>query len=237
MELSFLDIVNIFIKRIWVIILCTVVGLLGAMLISVFLIPKAYTSTSQMYVNPNQNKLDQTGTYTELQYAQKLVNSYLIILQNDVFLTEVAEDSRLSYSAGQIKSMLSLASINNTEIFEVSITAPSPQDAYVLVQSIIDLAPDEIIRIRELDTVKIVTPAKKPVSPSSPNVVMNTAIGAVLGLFIAAGIVLLIEVLDTRVKSEEDLTEHYALPILGSIPKYNDWGVKYAWKSKQTKRR
>lgn len=222
MELSLIDIINILLKRIWVIITATIIGLLAALLISMFLIAPSYTSNSQMYVNPNQNQLDTTGTYTDLQYAQKLVNSYLIILQNDVFLETVAEHSGLDYTSGQLKNMISLSSINNTEIFEVKVTAPSPQDAYVLVNTITDLAPEEILRIRELDTVKIVTPAKLPVSPSSPNIKMNTAIGAVLALMLSAAIVFLIEFLDTRVKSEEDLTQRYALPILGSIPKYED---------------
>ncbi len=222
MELSFLDIVHIILKRIWLILLCTAVGLSAALLASLFLIAPQYTSVSQLYVNPNQNQVDQTGTYTELQYAQKLVNSYLIILQNDVFLKKVAANSGLKYSSGQIRGMLSLSAINNTEIFEVRVEAPSPQDAFTLVNTLVALAPEEILRIRELDTVKVITQASLPVSPSSPNTMMNTAVGAMLGLLISAAAAILIEVLDTRVKSEEDLTAHYDIPVIGSIPKYDE---------------
>ncbi|NCU26013.1 hypothetical protein EOM86_04745 [Candidatus Nomurabacteria bacterium] len=222
MELSLLDIVHILLKKIWIILISAAVGLVSALIITIFLITPEYTSRSQLYVNPNQSNIDQTGTYTELQYAQKLVNSYLIILQNDLFLEQVAQDSGLDYTTGQIRSMLSLSAINNTEIFEVKISAPEPQHAQTLVNTIVALAPEEILRIRELDTVKVVTPATLPKSPSSPNRMMNTAIGAILGFLIASAVVLLIEILDTRIKSEEDLTEHYQLPIIGSIPKYED---------------
>ncbi|MHB1454424.1 MAG: YveK family protein [Saccharofermentanales bacterium] len=222
MELSFLDILNILLKRIWIILLSTVVGLSAAAAISLFLIAPSYTSTCQMYVNTNQGELDQAGNYNELQYAQKLVNSYLIILQNSVFLDEVAKKSNLGYSVGQIRDMVSLTSINNTEFFEVKITAPSPQDAYALVAKIAELAPDEIVRIKESDSVKIVSPATMPLAPSAPNVLTNTVIGALIGLMLAAAISVLVDVLDTRIKSEDDISSHYTLPILGSIPKYED---------------
>ncbi len=222
MELSLLEIARILVKKIWIIALSTVIGFSAALLISFFLMAPKYTSKSQLYVNPNRNQIDQANTYTDLQYAQKLVNSYLIILQNDVFLKQVADSSGLNYTSGQIRGMISLSAINNTEIFEVRVEAPSPDDAHTLVNTIVELAPAEIVRIRELDSVRVVTPATMPVSPSSPNKSMNAAVGAILGLLISAAVVVLIEVLDTRVKSEEDLTNHYELPVIGSIPKYEE---------------
>ncbi|MHB8962493.1 MAG: YveK family protein [Saccharofermentanales bacterium] len=222
MELSILDILSILLKRMWIILISAVVGLSGAFIISAFLIAPTYTSSCVMYVNPNQGEQDQAGTYNELQYAQKLVNSYLVILQNSVFLDQVAEKSGLGYSAVQIRDMISLSSINNTEFFEVKIAAPSAQDAYELVGKIAELAPAEITRIKETDSAKIVSPAVLPLAPSAPSILLNAVIGAMIGLIVAASAAILIEVLDTRVKSEDDLSRHYSLPILGSIPKYED---------------
>lgn len=224
MEISILDILRILLKRLWLIFLCTLVGFSGAFVISMFLIAPRYTSTCQMYVNTNTEDInkDANGNYTELQYAQKLVNSYLVILSNDVFLNNVASASGLNYTAGEIRKMLSLESINNTEFFEVSIESKSSEDSFKLVKTISDLAPDEITRIKETDSVKIVAPATIPVAPSSPNVIKNSIIGAMLGFVIMVAIAILIEFLDTRIKSEEDLANHYSLPILGSVPKYEE---------------
>jgi capsular polysaccharide biosynthesis protein len=222
MELSILEIFNILLKRVWILLLATIVGLSGALLISLFLIAPTFTSTAVLYVNPNQNQLDRTGNYNDLNYAQELVNSYIIILKNDVFLKDVAEQSGLEYTSGQIRGMLSLASINSTEIFEVRISSKNPQHSFLLAETIIDLAPEEIIRIKESDSVKLVSPAVLPTSPSAPNNTLNAIIGAVLGFAVAVASIILVEILDTRVKSEEDLATHYSLPILGSIPKYEE---------------
>ncbi len=225
MELSVLEIFTILLKRIWIIVLCTMIGFSGAFLVSSFLITPTYTSSCQMYVN--LGKADSgTGTYvgnfTDLQYAQKLVNSYIIILKNDIFLKEVASVSKLPYTSGQIRQMMSLSSLNNTEFFEVRINSSNPEDSYNLVRVISELAPAEIIRIKESDSVKIVAPATIPLTPSSPNLLMNSVIGALLGMVAAMAVVILIEVLDTRIKSEEDITSHYSIPVLGSIPLYDE---------------
>ena len=225
MELSVLEIFTILFKRIWIIVLCTMIGFSGAFLVSSFLITPTYTSTCQMYVNPGKadsGKGTYIGDYTDLQYAQKLVNSYIIILKNDIFLKEVASVSKLPYTSGQIRQMMSLASLNNTEFFEVKINSPKPEDSYNLVRTISELAPAEIIRIKESDSVKIVAPATVPASPSSPNLLLNSVIGALLGMVAAMAVVILIEVLDTRIKSEEDITSHYSIPVLGSIPLYDE---------------
>jgi len=226
MELSILDIINVLMKRIWIILLCTIIGLAGSFLISNFIIPSTYTSTCQMYVNPGKAEVGTTGAYVgdynDLQYAQKLVNSYIIILNNDVFLGNVSETSNLPYSASQIRKMMSLSSINNTEFIEVKINSKSPNDSFTILKTITDLAPAEIIRVKESDSVKIVSPAALPISPSAPNIFLNSIIGAMLGLVMAVAISILIEVLDTRIKSEEDLSTRYSLPILGSIPLYDE---------------
>ena len=225
MELSILEIIHILIKKIWVILLATVVGFSAAFLVSTFLIAPMYTSSCQMYVNPG-NAESSTGTYIgdygDLQYAQKLVNSYIIILKTDTFLHDVAATANLPYSASQIRGMLSLSSINNTEFFEVQIESKSADDSFKLVKTITELAPSEIIRIRESDSVKIVSPATNPMGPSSPNILLNAMIGAMLGFVAAAAIVILVEVLDTRVKSEEDITSHYDIPVIGCIPLYEE---------------
>jgi polysaccharide biosynthesis transport protein len=226
MELSFLDIMRVLLKRVWIIILCTVIGFVGAFLVSSLFIAPTYTSTCLLYVNPGNadtgTQDNYVGNYNDLQYAQKLVNSYLIILRNDVFLNQVASVSTLPYSVKQIRNMLSLTSINNTEFFEVKINSANPEDSTALVQTISMLAPAEIIRIKESDSVKVVSPATHSSIPTAPNVMLISVIGAMLGFILAVGIAILIEVLDIRVKSEDDLISRYSLPILGSIPKYDE---------------
>jgi len=61
--------------------------------------------------------------------------------------------------------------------------------------------------------------ATPPVDPSSPKVLRNTLLSMILGIVLAIGAVLGIEMLDRRVRAFDDLTTVVGLPVLGVMPK------------------
>ena len=63
----------------------------------------------------------------------------------------------------------------------------------------------------------LLTPATEALNPSSPRVVLNTAISAFLGLMLGVGIALLLELMDQRIRSEEELLGLLEVPVLGAI--------------------
>ncbi|MCW1924847.1 polysaccharide biosynthesis tyrosine autokinase [Luteolibacter arcticus] len=61
--------------------------------------------------------------------------------------------------------------------------------------------------------------------PVSPNVTLNLALGAVVGMIFGVGVAFFLEYLDTSVKSLEDVERYLQVPVLAVIPK--DVGVLY----------
>ncbi len=81
----------------------------------------------------------------------------------------------------------------------------------------------EQIRLAEAQTsssVVQVEPATPPTEPISPNVLRNTLLAAVVGVFLAAGAILAREFLDDRLKSPDDIIRSLGLPVLGVIGHY-----------------
>ena len=67
--------------------------------------------------------------------------------------------------------------------------------------------------------VAVLTAASEPISPSSPKIVMNTLASIFLGTLLGIGAAFLLEFLDRRVRSGDDLAELLQLSLLGVIPK------------------
>ncbi|MCW2278090.1 GumC family protein [Heliophilum fasciatum] len=71
-------------------------------------------------------------------------------------------------------------------------------------------------------TVKIASPAVMPTSPVKPKKAMNMAISLVLGLIVSVGIAFVVEMLDNRIKNQDDVEQHLGIPVLGMIPGHDD---------------
>lgn len=217
-EYSLSEIFSILITRIWIIVLCVILGTTGTFLVTKYVIQEEYTASVSMYVAPNSGSVNLLASLSELNYAQEVVNTYIEILKTDVFLNSVSKTSGYKYTANQLNEMISMEAVNNTEIFKVQVTTNDPRQSLIIANSISLLAPGKIIEIKDADAVRVVDPASLPIEPSSPNILMNTAIGLILGLMLGVMLAFILSILDKRIKGEEDIVNHYDVPILGMVP-------------------
>ena len=224
MEFTINDIIALLWRRLILIALCTLSGLLIFFAFTRFAIHPTYTASVQMYVNSD----DATSSIdlNDLYYAQKVVTTYINFLKTKVFYTQVIEESNLNYTSGELKEMIEINALNNTEIFQISVTSDSAEDSYILVTAMQKLAPEHIKGIKASAEINVVDPVVYPNGPSGPNILLNTAIGGLLGLFLSISITILWEIIDVNVKNQDDLKRKYNKPILGSIPDYEERNTK-----------
>ena len=152
--------------------------------------------------------------------AQKLVNTYTVIVQSDTVLEKVIAAVPLDCTTAQLRKALSVSSVNNTEVMMVKVTTDDAQLSSEIANKIAEIAPESIIQITKAGYVELVDSAKPATSPSSPNTKMNCILGFLLGLIASVLFVVIQEMLDTRVKGEEDLKKYYNVPVLGEIPNF-----------------
>lgn len=212
-------IIKVLLKRIWMIIAFSAAGLVLAFLVSSYIISPLYVSTTSLYVQNTEDEEDgPRRTLTDLQYAERLVNTYAFILKNKDFLSVIASRVDLGYSESDIRQMLQITGIKSTEVFQVSVSNNDPKHAKIIAEEIARMAPDEIKRVVKSGTIELIEAANVPQSPSFPNIKFNSLLGLMLGLAVSVVLAFLIEILDTTVKNATDLSETYGLPVLGSIP-------------------
>ena len=222
-ELDLKEVFRILKKR-WIpILLCTLLAGASVYAYMTTMVPNQYRAKATMYIN-NKNKTDGDGnnlTSANLTTAQKLVNTYGTFIESDLILEKVIAKTGVLRTPGQLRSMVTTESVNGTEMFAVYVKSVNPEEAALIANAIADVAPGEIAHIIEGSSAKKVDLAKVPTVPVPARRSMKSGIAALLGAVASAVFFIMSSMLDTHVKSEEELERIGDIPVLGSIPDFD----------------
>ena len=127
-----------------------------------------------------------------------------------------------------------MTSKNQTEILVISVKSPNPQHAYIIAQTIMNLAEEQISTVVEGGSVKLLDEPEYPQTYSSPNILKNTQLGMLIGFIFSLIIVFVVEMLDNKVKDANQVSAMFKYPVLGEIP-YFVTGNKKQKKQKKSK--
>jgi len=218
-ELTLKDIYRIIINRIWLIAVLPCVALIGATIVVYFFIQPTYTATTTMYVLNKQNNDANTVNYSDLQSSQLLTADYRELALSKRVLSAVAIE--LGLSSGNIASEygIKITSANNTRVIQISATATDPLLASSLANAIGREFSVCVVEIMDVNNVSVVDAAVPPHEPSAPKKMQIIAIATLAGLILAVGIALLIEMLNTTIRSGEDIEKVLEMALLAKIPK------------------
>ena len=217
-EIDVFQLVKVLWKRKFLIVLAALVAGLAAFAYSSFMIKPQYASTTRIYV-VNRNQADKPGlTNQDLQAGAYLVKDYReIILSQDV-LEKVVADQKLTMDAKTLGRKVSVTVPAETRIVSISVRDGNPEEASRIANALREVAAQKIISVTRVSDVTTLEEARPATSPSSPNIRRNTMIATIAGVGFVTIIVLLVELLDDRVKRPEDIEEVMHLSLLGVIP-------------------
>ena len=217
-EIDVFQLVKVLWKRKFLIVLTAIIAGLAAFAYSSFVIKPQYTSTTRIYV-VNRNQADKPGlTNQDLQAGAYLVKDYReIILSQDV-LEKVVADQNLNMDAKTLGRKVSVTVPADTRIVSISVRDGKPEEASRIANALREVAAQKIISVTKVSDVTTLEEARPATSPSSPNIRRNTMMATIAGVGFVTVIVLLVELLDDRVKRPEDIEEVMHLSLLGVIP-------------------
>ncbi|WP_210126366.1 Wzz/FepE/Etk N-terminal domain-containing protein [Staphylococcus sp. GDY8P85P] len=205
------------IKKNWkLIVLLPIILMLISLLVTVFLMKPKYEANTQVLVNQKEKNSELMAQ--EVQSNIQLVNTYSEILKSPRIIEDVAKKNS-KYSAEDIKGMLTVTTQAESQILNVNVKNGSKKDAEKVANDIANVFSDKMPEIMNVDNVSVLSSAKGTASKVSPNLLLNLAIGLILGLIISLIVIVLKEMFDKRIKTEEDIEKELNIPVLGSIQK------------------
>lgn len=225
-EISLLDLWNLFRKYFVRIAGMTIIGAALAVAFMLLFVDRQYESEAQLLVNQSSGQ-ETTMQYSELQSNVYLINTYTDIIQGDAVLTAVNESLGNHFTIGELRNAISVTQSQNSQAFYITATMESPTDAQNIVNSIITEFENTLMEFYGDDVTGIYVMSSASYNPNavSPSIIIYALIGGMLGFIIMAGIALIKELMDTRVKSVDDLT-NMGLIRLGEINELTNAQVK-----------
>ena len=193
-------------KRKFSIVLVALVFAIAAFGYSAFLAKKEYQSTSRIYVVSRQNQDNNALTNSDLQAGSYLVKDYREIILSQNVLTQAIDELKLDMTPAELSKKINVSVPTDTRI--LSITA----------NGLRNVAAEKIISVTKVSDVTTLDEAEVPQLPSSPNIRRNVLLGFVAGAGLMVVLLVVVEVLDDRVKRPEDIEELMGLTLLGIVP-------------------
>ena len=220
-EIDVLSLVKTLWRRKFLIIVTAFAMAIVALGYSTFIIKPNYTSTTRIYVVNRQANENSTLTNQDLQAGTYLVKDYKeIILSQDV-LAKVIDDLKLNVQPSALAKKINVTVPTDTRIVSIAVSDGDAKEAARIANSLRQIAAENIIAVTKVSDVTTLEEAEVPNSPSSPNIRRNTLIGFLAGGVLISVVILVVEVLDDRVKKPEDVEEALGITLLGVVPNMN----------------
>lgn len=220
-EIDIKRVIEALLKHIWLIGIATFLATVIAIGYTFYFVTPLYKSSAMFYVNNNDisvGSISASITSSDITASKNLVNSYIVILKTRNCINDVIDYSGLDLTYNDVAGMISASSVNETEIFQVTVTSSDPEQAEIIANSIAYILPKKISSIIDGTSAKVVEHAVIASHRSSPSYTKNAVIGMAIGFIISAGFVALKEIFDLTIRVEEDITQICKYPILAEVP-------------------
>lgn len=209
----------VLLRRAWILLLAGVLVAAVAFCYSRFFMTPMYSANAKLYVNNTYGTGSEVFSSSQLAAAQELADTYMVIMESRQVLEEVLVRTGLDYSYDELTRMVSASAVNETEIFKVEVTCPDYKHAAIIANTVADVLPDQIASIVDGSSVRVVDYAVENPEKVSPNNTRNTILGFLIGFVLSAAVIIVVDLMDESINSEEYLARVYPdVPLLAVIP-------------------
>ena len=211
-------------KKVQIILIVLIFAVIGIIYTMGFVTP-VYTSSTTLVLAGTESEEQATSTAnsittTDITINSKLVSTYSVLVRSKDVLGQVISNLGIDISWEQLRNNVTVSSVEDTEVLEISVTNGNPQYAADIANEIAKVFSDKVAEIYNINNVHIVDEAETPTGPSNINHTKDVIIFAFIGVVVAVIYVLIANMLDTTIKSADDIERLYKLPVLVSIPVY-----------------
>ena len=212
--MTLLELLQLLKKHLRLVVLMPVICAIVMLLYSFIFMGDSYTATTSMYVLAQSDDSTSQGLSSDLSASQMLTNDVATLLTSDRVTKDTAD-------ALQLENLddfeISVTSETTTRVLSCSVTGGNAEAVANVANELAANVSDVAQEVMNVESVNVIDEASAPTAPSGPNRPLYIAVGLMAGLFAAVAIVVLMDMLDTRVRGDE-IVELLGVPVIGRIP-------------------
>lgn len=205
-------------KRIPLILMVTLLFVALSGVVSYMMMKPIYQASTQILVNQNTTAA-QPFDAQNIDANIQLISTYNVIIKSPAILAAVIEELKLNESVTELNERIEVTSVENSQVLTLNVEDASMERAVLIANTTASVFQAEIKNLMKVDNVNILAPAIVPVDPEpvKPDPLFNMAIGAVMGFMIGTGLAILLDQMNTTIRTEEDIEEIVGLHVLGIV--------------------
>lgn len=213
--MTLLELLKLMRKHLKLVIALPIVCAVAMGLVSFLFMPNTYTASTSMYVLVQSDSESASTMSTDLSASQMITNDVANLITSD----RVTRDTATALQMNSLNDYdIAVQSETTTRVLTLSVTGQDAQSTAIIANELaknVSTVAQEVMNVR---SVNVIDEAITPEAPSGPNRVMYIAVAFLAGLFLAVAIVVLMDVLNTKVRGAEDVEELLGVPVIGRIP-------------------
>lgn len=209
-------------KKTQIILIILIFMLLGVIYTIGFVTPK-YTSSTTLLLATSGSSADKTNTITttDVTLNSKLVSTYSALVQSKSVLRQVISNLGIKISEDELKNNITVTQEKDTEIIKISVSNTNANTAEKVANEVAKVFTEKIQEIYKINNVQIVDTAEIETEPSNINHPKDVIIFTFIGIVVSAGYVLIANMIDTTVKTAEEVEKEFKVPVIATIPLYS----------------
>ena len=209
------EIFHLLMNKLWIIVLCFIIGATLAFGGTKLLITPKYSASSMIYI---LTKTTSVTSLADIQMGTQLTADFEILATSRPVLEEVIEKLNLDYTYEELKSMIQTDNQTDTRILRFTVSNANAKEAKKIANELANVFTEQVKEIYNIDNVHVVDTAEKSDTPSNINHTKDVIIFVCIGIVVSVVYVLIDNMLDTTVKTTEDIEKICRVPVLASIP-------------------
>lgn len=211
--IDLIEILNLLLRKWWLILLSLAVGVCAAFGYTKICVTPLYQASSMIYVLGTQG-----GESININLSRQLTSDFITLSKSRPVIEDAINKVNLDMTYEEVAGMISVENPTDTSMLKTTVTSADPQLAKSLSNAMSDTLAERIQEVMGKDKPSTVEKAIEPKYPVTPNTTKNMMVGGLLGAVLMMGVLVLLFLMDDRIKNQDDVERYLQLNVLASIP-------------------